>query len=296
MTETGDYGRLGALADFIAEELGAPLMPEAADFAAELARRPGVAAVLFYGSCLQKNTVEGLLDFYVLTDARRPYGQGALEARAGSVLPPNVYHETFSGLRAKVAVVSMTSFRARMEPDCADTTFWARFCQRAALASARDEAARLAAIAAVSRAVETGAVWASRLASDETGAAAWRALFSRTYGAELRVEAPARGADIISADEARFVRLWELTAPARAAAPPVDAEAEWARRSRRGKLRNAARLVKAAFTFKGGFDYAVWKVERHSGRPVEISPWQRRWPWLAAPLIAFRLWRERRLR
>lgn len=286
----------GDLRAVIAAELARPVIPEAKAFAEALSRRGGVAAVLFYGSCLQKETAEGLLDFYVLTDGRRPYGQGPVEAWAGRMLPPNVYHETLGDLRAKVAVVSLDEFRARMEPARLDTTFWARFCQRAALVWARDDAARDKAAAAVAAAVQTGAVWAGRLAPEMTGEDAWRALFSRTYGAELRVEQARRSQDIVAADAGRFNSLWRLTAPARAASPIVDAEAEWARRQRRGKLRNALRLVKAAFTFKGGLEYAVWKVERHSGRPVEISPWQRRWPWLAAPLVAFRLWRERRLR
>ena len=74
----------------VAEELATPVIPEATAFAEALAARPGVAAVLFYGSCLQKQTPEGLLDFYVLTDARRPFGQNALEAAANRALPPNV--------------------------------------------------------------------------------------------------------------------------------------------------------------------------------------------------------------
>lgn len=276
-------------------ELAAPVIPEARDFAAMLAEKPGVVAVLFYGSCLQKETAEGLLDFYVLTDARRPYGQGALSAAAGRALPPNVYQEKMGELRAKVAVVNIRAFRARMTPSGMDTSFWARFCQPAAIVHARDEAARDAAAAAVAAAVETAAIWAGRL-SARSGAEAWADLFRSTYSAELRPESVERADAIVNADRARYERLWSLTAEARAAAPEVDAASQWAKRRRRGKLRNAARLIKAAFTFGGGLDYAIWKVERHTGRPVEIRPWERRWPWLAAPLVAFRLWRERRLR
>ena len=46
---------------------------------------------------------------------------------------------------------------------------------------------------------------------------------------------------------------------------------------------------------EASLDIPPW-VERHSGRPVELKPWQRRWPWLAAPVVLWRLWRERRLR
>jgi hypothetical protein len=55
-------------------------------------------------------------------------------------------------------------------------------------------------------------------------------------------------------------------------------------------------LAKAAFTYRGGLAYALSKVERHSGRPVDLKPWERRWPWLAAPVVFWRLWREGRLR
>lgn len=285
-----------ALTAALEEELSAPIIAEAEAFADLLSKRPGVVAVLFYGSCLQKQSTEGLLDFYVLTDGPRPYGQSGFEAWAGRRLPPNVYQETMGALRAKVAVVSIEEFRARMALERLDTTFWARFCQRAALVWARDDEARAMAVEAVAAAVEVSAIWAERLADGATGVAAWRALFARTYGAELRVEKAGRAADIVGSDENRFERLWKMTAHERAAAPPVDVRSEWSRRRRRGKLLNSLRLVKAAFTFKGGLDYAIWKVERHSGRPVKISAWQRRLPWLAAPFVFLRLLRERRLR
>ena len=39
--------------------------------------------------------------------------------------------------------------------------------------------------------------------------------------------------------------------------------------------------MKAAFTFKGGLDYAVAKIARHTGVVVEISDADRRHPLLA---------------
>lgn len=276
-------------------ELEAPVIPEARAFAEMLAARPGVAAILFYGSCLQKETAEGLLDFYVLTDQRQPFGQSRISAAACRMLPPNVYHEKLGDLRAKVAVVDISKFQARMSPRSLDTSFWARFCQPAAIIHAKDDAARAAAVKAVASAVETAAIWASRLSKRE-GAEAWADLFRATYGAELRPESIERADAIVNASRDRFERLWLLTKSAREEAPQVNAEKEWSKRRKRGKARNVARLLKAAFTFGGGLDYALWKVERHTGRPVPIRPWERRWPWLAAPFVALRLWRERRLR
>jgi hypothetical protein len=59
---------------------------------------------------------------------------------------------------------------------------------------------------------------------------------------------------------------------------------------------NLARLAKAAFTFSGGVDYIAWKIERHSGHKIEVTPFQRRHPLLAAGPALWRLWRQGVLR
>jgi hypothetical protein len=38
--------------------------------------------------------------------------------------------------------------------------------------------------------------------------------------------------------------------------------------------------MKAALTFQGGLDYAVWKIERHSGVKVELTEAERKRPLL----------------
>jgi hypothetical protein len=42
------------------------------------------------------------------------------------------------------------------------------------------------------------------------------------------------------------------------------------------------RLLKAGATYSGGVDYLAWKINRHAGTKIEVKPWQRRWPLLAA--------------
>ncbi|MFL1875823.1 hypothetical protein ACIKT0_11600, partial [Hansschlegelia beijingensis] len=76
----------------------------------------------------------------------------------------------------------------------------------------------------------------------------------------------------------------------------ADAERAWRRRKRIAKPLNLARLAKAAFTFSGGVDYLAWKIERHSGHRVEVTPFQRRHPLLAAGPALWRLWRKGVLR
>jgi len=63
-----------------------------------------------------------------------------------------------------------------------------------------------------------------------------------------------------------------------------------------GRPLNYARLVKAAFTFDGAARYAAWKIERHTGMPVALTPWRERHPVLAAPGVLWRLWRQRQAR
>ena len=70
----------------------------------------------------------------------------------------------------------------------------------------------------------------------------------------------------------------------------------WTLRQRLGKPLNVLRLLKAACTFDGAADYAAWKVERHSGVKLELSPWQRRHPLLAAPGVYLQLRRRGVLR
>jgi hypothetical protein len=45
------------------------------------------------------------------------------------------------------------------------------------------------------------------------------------------------------------------------------------------------RLVKAAFTFQGGADYIVWKIERHSGEKIVLTYWQKRHPIIAGLML-----------
>ena len=66
----------------------------------------------------------------------------------------------------------------------------------------------------------------------------------------------------------------------------------WQGRRLLGKTLNYLRLIKAAFTFDGAVDYVMWKVRRHSGVIVPVSDWQRRHPVLAAPGLAWKLYRR----
>jgi hypothetical protein len=312
-----DEARTGLRAR-IEAELQREAPPAVRALAGRLAARAGdaTAAVLFYGSALRDDALDGVLDFYVLLDDVRRWPGSGLARWANRWLPPNVGYveDAVDGrsVRAKFAVMSLAQFQGAMSPRTLDTTIWARFCQPCVCVFARDAAAHAAVTDAVSDAVITAARWSAAL--DPIWASPgdfWRALFARTYGAELRVERSTRGDDLVTRDAARYDALlalaWnaagipferdaELVAPQVPAEERTLAARHWTLRQRLGKPLNVLRLLKAACTFEGAADYAAWKVERHSGVKLELSPWQRRHPLLAAPGVYWQLRRRGVLR
>jgi hypothetical protein len=305
----------GQLKDLLAAELGRPAPAGALALAHELARRGGdaTAAVLYYGSALRAGSLEGVLDFYVLVDDLDAWPGSALAHLANRWLPPNVGYlelpHAGEVLRAKYAVMTPRQFAARLTGRTFDTTIWARFCQPAVCIWARAPADSERVADFVVAAVIRAAWWAARLGPSSAAAAEyWRTLFNRTYRAELRVEKSRRSQDIVGKDPARYARLLPLAWRAAAIAhaehedgtlePVVDAAdralaaRQWARRARWGRRLNVLRLLKGAFTFEGAMDYVAWKIERHRGVHIELRPWQRRFPLLAAPFL---YWKLRRL-
>ena len=70
------------------------------------------------------------------------------------------------------------------------------------------------------------------------------------------------------------------------------AERRWRSLQRRGKRASVLRLAKASLTFAGGIDYLAWKINRHAGTAITITPWQRRHPILAAIFLVPKLLRQ----
>ena len=58
---------------------------------------------------------------------------------------------------------------------------------------------------------------------------------------------------------------------------------------------NAEDLAKATTTFEGAADYAAWKLHRHTGITLEVTPFRAKYPLLAAPGALIELWRKRRV-
>ena len=318
--------RTTALDELLSAELHTPVPEPVARMAeAVCTRHGGVSAVLFYGSCLRRGTTEGVLDFYVLVDGYRVSQASWLQAALGWLAPPNVFYfeQDVAGerLRAKYAVISTRDFVRAARGRRVDARIWSRFCQPSRLAWARDDAARADALAAVRAATLTAVdrmlSWLPGDGPTQTfePAELWTTAFRETYRAELRGE-KAETIDAIYAaqgerfDRAAIAALRELEARGKlrlvAAGRElvVESDPAWRARARRSwRLRRPLAkafaivvLVKTPLTFDGWVDYAIFKVERHSGLRVELSERQRRRPFLHAVPILIRLLRQGVLR
>jgi hypothetical protein len=270
-----------ALQSLVADEVSVAVDSPVTDMAAAIAaRHPGARAVLFYGSCLRETQLDGLmLDFYlIVADYAAAFDRKWL-ATANRLIPPNVFPFEHRGLIA----------------------------QPSRLVWSADPAARLAAISAIAQCAPTLLAAARPCVGDAIDPLdLWRRAFALTYAAELRAERKTRAGSVVDADPERY-RAFTFPALAAAGHPahlvngrlvfdhPLSSadrtagERAWVWRRREGKALTLLRLAKASATYAGGLDYLAWKISRHSGQPIAISAWQRKWPIVGALSLLPRL-------
>lgn len=295
------------MTDALGARIGAALArdvdPAITLFARRLADEAGGVAVLFYGSNLRTGLLEGVIDFYVLLP-------GSAEKGMWPRVSYREWEHDGQTLRAKIATMTLAKFDAACRGDSRDTTIWARFVQPSALVFANGSNTEAAVAAAISQAAQT----AARLAvaagpAQGTEREFWSALFKSTYRAELRVEKPGRENSILDLNAAHFHGLLSAALDAQGIGfaqtgdiiePQLDVSQRrkilrwWTSRRRLGKPINIARLLRATRTFDGAGRYAAWKVERHTGVKVKVTPWREKHPVLSAPGVMWRVWRARR--
>ena len=237
-------------------------------------------AVLAYGSALRDSNPENtLIDFYVVTQNRVGVSHNPLSRFLSAVVPPNVYYAEYvtegKSYRAKYAVLPVEQLSQKLKGTTANPYFWARFAQPMRLVWAKDPAARQHIFQLLACAMNTAQAHAAQLSPD----ASWQTLFENTYPTELRPEDVSRAKLIVDMQSEHFETIAKL------ASPTVISNRAWSTRRWQGKLLSVARLLKAAFTFQGGADYAAWKIERHSGMKIQVTDWQRRHPVLASIML-----------
>jgi hypothetical protein len=298
-----------ALEALVAAETGRPVDLRVCAMAAAIAaRHPSARAVLYYGSTLREAQLDGLmLDFYLIVrDYRAAFVQHWLAA-ANRLIPPNVFPFEHDGLISKYAVLSGEDFARLSSSRTRNVSVWARFAQPSRIAWLADEAARGGIVRSIAQCAPALLAAARPCVPDRLASLdLWRTAFALTYRAELRAERTGRAGSVVDAEPDRY-RAFTLPALAAAGIPaqvqddtllfdrPLTDGArtaglrDWAQRRRAGKALTLLRLVKASATYAGGLDYLAWKIGRHSGHPVTIRPWQRRWPILGAITLLPRL-------
>jgi hypothetical protein len=284
----------------VAKEAATPCAAEVHALARAARARHGnaVVAVLFYGSGLRDGSIAGkLADLYVVVESYEAMDGSRLLRWLNRVLPPNVYYLRLPGdgprIHAKYAVASLPQLERLVSPATENPYFWARFAQPTAIVWARDAAVRDRLVRMLALAARTMVLAARPLAPLRASPRElWTTAFGLTYQTELRAEPASRGGQIYAADSARYDQIARAVRP-RAASEQDAATAarRWRRRRLQGKLLSVLRLVKGAFTFEDGADYLAWKMERHSGVKVSLTPFQRRHPVLTSPVLFWRLYR-----
>jgi len=308
-----------ALDQLIQAELNKPCHSSARALTDAILRRHGerVVAILFYGSCLRQepddDPPEGIQDFYVIVDRFKDAYQGSFAALANRLLPPNVFfierHWQEQRVRAKYAVISLNQWRRFTSAKAFHPWLWARFAQPAALLYGRDSNANAEVTDGIVQAVTTMLSASLPLIDkDATSRDLWLEALSQTYQAELRPERADRVASIYEADRARYDAVSPLALKALVnvpikITPEGQIETSFSKKDKRravrrwkfrrflGKPISLLRLMKSLFTFDGGVDYALWKVERHTGVQVPISKFERRHPILTSPKLLWRVYR-----
>jgi hypothetical protein len=281
------------LRELVAEELSLPVDRRVSAMAEAIAAKHGGAsrAVLFYGSCLRQKQLDGLmLDFYlIVSDYRSAYDKRWLVV-ANRLIPPNVFYFEHAGLAAKYAVLSEADFAHECSPNAWTVSTAARFAQPSRLVWSADATASERIIDIVSSAAPTLLGWTRPLAPEASVDEVWKLAFRQTFHSELRAERLSRPDALVESGPQRYERFGAAAMlQTKVSMTREQAERWWRRMQRHGKRYSVARLAKASATFAGGADYIAWKINRHTGAGIELKPWQRRHPLLAAITLFPRL-------
>lgn len=279
-------------------------------------RHNGIAAVLFYGSCLRTlRADEGIADLYLLVDDYGKALRSPLQALLNRLLPPNVFYfqVPWDGktLRAKYAVLTLRDF-AKGAGRWFHSYIWGRFAQPSGLIYVRSARDALQVQEALARAVCTFIEKVLPQAPETfTVRDLWTTGLSLTYRCELRSEKPAAVARLFDAAPEYYEAVTREALKAlglpveilpgegpvrfRSGISPREKRRNglaWRLRMAQGKGLSVLRLLKGSLTFENGLDYILWKIERHSGERIAVGPTLRRFPRLAACVTLWRLFRR----
>jgi hypothetical protein len=276
-----------------------------------------VQGILLYGSCLRAGTDHnGLVDCYVIVDQYATVYSSSWLALLNRWLPPNVFYGEVNlkerVVRMKYAVLSLEDFERSVTPQWFHSYFWGRFAQPTAVMACPSKAMSQRIISGLGRAVLTflGNV-VPQMPQQFAAKDVWNVGLALSYGAELRAESTGRIATLWESNQAYYEQVAHAAFSAHFPKVKIIQENDltmyemgyskwdhtknriaWLVRKVQGKFLSILRLMKAAFTFQGGADYLIWKIERHSGVKIELTPAQRRHPIWAGITTFWRLYRQ----
>jgi hypothetical protein len=263
-----------------------------------------ILGMLFYGSRLRASSDAGkMVDIYVLIDSYRLFHPRRLRRLASRLVPPDVFMLTATGengetVSIKYSVITLTEFE-RLAGGFLGTSIWGRFCQPVQILKARDDDARVRITEAVALCMRS---FCERTEGLMTSPFTARQLccegLAQSYRTELRAERPyERAADIVASNEAWFEALVSAVyGPpddqglfyARRERSRLGTKASWFLRRLTGKPVTVLRVIKGALTFDHAVDYALDKLQKHSGIRLHLTEAQRRRPLLWSPVL---LWK-----
>ena len=235
-----------------------------------------------------------MLDFYVIVNDYITAYKNFLERVAIRCLPPNVYclNAEYRDKQyiAKYAVISQHALQKAVSERALHSYFWARFCQPIAHVYLAEPQAKDFLVAIQTNAVTTFiSKVAPLMGSSITPQGLWVQGFEYTYAAELRAERKTRAQTIFEDNREFYLRIIDACPAQPAKQSAQVARGVWQFRIVLGKLLSILRLLKAATTFNNGADYIAWKIHRHTGEQLAVTPRLRKYPWLFAWPILFKL-------
>jgi hypothetical protein len=272
---------------------------------------PTTTALIHYGSRAHSSDVrpESFHDFFVIVDryadayaslkgAVNPSYSARTATALARVLPPNVISLTLSEsgrtLRAKCAVLCVRDLRRLCSARASDHFARGRLFQHAQLVWTRDARSRQEALDALFDArvgtIDWGRPYLPSVFNAETYC---RRLLETSFAAEIRPEGSERIAALIAAQRDMVLPIYDsllqwlvasrivtkdgdvyhLTAP-----PGLVSRMTSRLWFLKSKARATARWLKYVALYEGWLDYIVQKIARRSGRTIELTERERRWP------------------
>ena len=244
---------------------------------------------------------DGIADVFVVVDSYRDAYSRRYLAWLNAWLPPNVLYREIPAegapVRLKMALISMADFSHGIRRGF-HSYLWGRFAQPARILYARNEAVRgefhgLMAQSVLTLLRTTLPALREKTCDTET---IWTNALSLSYSTEYRAETDSKAALLVRHNHAVYRDLLDASLPALETVlrregddsyrSLADADTTrrtlrlWRHRRRLGHVLWILRLLKAVLTFSNGVDYAAWKIGRHAGVEIDVTPRLRRYPLL----------------